>query len=92
MPMTPGELYDHAMRAADDEGPAAAVAADRVGDGGAHLHLFFYARPEGFAQLRGTCLAIWDDLLPAVPPQMRDSDAATVARALVTSYGGTARV
>jgi len=80
MPMTPGELYEHAMRAA--------------GDDGAHLHLFFYARSEGFAQLRGTCLAIWDDLLPAVPPQMHDSDdaAATVARALVTSYGGTARV
>jgi len=65
-----------------------------VGDGGAHLHLFFYARPEGFAQLRGTCLAIWDDLLPGVPPQMRDSAAAaaSVARALLTSYGGTARV
>ena len=70
-----------------------------MGEGGAHLHLFFYARPEGFAQLRGTCLAIWDDLLPAVPPQMpavppqmHDSDTASVARALVTSYGGTARV
>jgi len=48
----------------------------RWGDGGAHLHLFFFARPAGFAQLRGTCLALWDDLLPNVPAGDRDRDAA----------------
>lgn len=54
----------------------------RWGDGGAHLHVFFFARPAGFAQLRGTCLAIWDDLLPAVPDSQRDADVAAVARAV----------
>ncbi len=62
----------------------------RWGDGGAHLHLFFFARPAGFSQLRGTCLAIWDDLLPAVPDDQRDRDAAAVGQALAASYGGQA--
>jgi diadenosine tetraphosphate (Ap4A) HIT family hydrolase len=63
----------------------------RWGDGGAHLHVFFFARPAGFAQLRGTCLAIWDDLLPAVPDGQRDADVAAVAEALARSHGGRAR-
>jgi hypothetical protein len=61
----------------------------RWGDGGAHLHVFFFARPAGFPQLRGTCLAIWDDLLPAVPAGHRDRDAAAVATALAV-HGGHA--
>jgi diadenosine tetraphosphate (Ap4A) HIT family hydrolase len=60
----------------------------RWGDGGAHLHVFFFARPAGFAQLRGTCLAIWDDLPPAVPDDQRDGDVAKVAEALARSHGG----
>jgi diadenosine tetraphosphate (Ap4A) HIT family hydrolase len=60
----------------------------RWGDGGAHLHVFFFARPAGFAQLRGTCMAIWDDLLPAQPDDQLDRDAAAVAQALTDSYGG----
>jgi hypothetical protein len=61
-----------------------------VGDGGAHLHLFFLARPAGFGQLRGTWMAIWDDLLPAMPADQQAADAASVAAALAASYGGTA--
>ena len=63
----------------------------RWGDGGAHLHIFFFARPAGFPQLRGTCLAIWDDLLPAVPADQRDQDAAAVAQAVTRFYGGRAQ-
>lgn len=62
----------------------------RWGDGGAHLHIFFFARPAGFAQLRGTCLAVWDDLLPAVPDDQRDGDATSVGQVLAGSYGGQA--
>jgi diadenosine tetraphosphate (Ap4A) HIT family hydrolase len=62
----------------------------RWGDGSAHLHVFFLARPAGFAQLRGTCLAIWDDLLPPVPSAHRDRDAAAVATALA-AHGGHAK-
>lgn len=39
----------------------------RFGDGGAHLHWWFFARPEGMVQLRGSCLTLWDDVLPRRP-------------------------
>ncbi|HEV2372170.1 MAG TPA: hypothetical protein VGS19_08380 [Streptosporangiaceae bacterium] len=60
----------------------------RIGDGSAHLHVWFFARPEGQAQLLGSWLAVWDDLLPEYPADVADADAATVADSLVASYGG----
>lgn len=61
----------------------------RIGDGGAHLHIWFFARPEGQSQLYGSWLVVWDDLLPEYPADTADADAATVADALVASYGGS---
>ena len=61
----------------------------RIGDGGAHLHLWLFARPEGQSQLYGSWLPVWDDLLPEYPAAVADADAAAVADALVASYGGT---
>ncbi|MGC4985808.1 hypothetical protein ACLQ18_35160 [Streptomyces sp. DT193] len=60
----------------------------RIGDGAAHLHIWFFARPEGQAQLYGSWLPVWDDLLPEYPADVADADAVAVADALVTSYGG----
>lgn len=60
----------------------------RLGDGGAHLHIWFFARPEGQVQLHGSWLVIWDDLLPEYPTELAEVDAATIAEALVTSCGG----
>ena len=60
----------------------------RIGDGGAHLHVWFFARPEGQSQLFGPWLVVWDDLLPEYPARVARTDAATVADALVASYGG----
>jgi hypothetical protein len=50
--------------------------------------VWFFARPEGQAQLYGSWLVVWDDLLPEYPSDVADADAATVADALVRSYGG----
>jgi hypothetical protein len=61
----------------------------RIGDGGAHLHVWFFARPEGQAQLYGSWLVVWDDLLPEYPADVAAVDAAAVAAALVDSYRGT---
>jgi diadenosine tetraphosphate (Ap4A) HIT family hydrolase len=61
----------------------------RLGDGGAHLHVWFFARPEGQAQLYGSWLPVWDDLLPEYPADIADADAAAVVDALITSYGGS---
>ncbi|MEU8241235.1 hypothetical protein AB0C07_23570 [Actinoplanes missouriensis] len=60
----------------------------RFGDGAAHLHLWFFARPEGQAQLWGSWLPVWDDLLPEYPSAPADADAALVADALLASSGG----
>ena len=60
----------------------------RVGDGSVHLHVWFFARPEGLTQLRGSWLVVWDDLLPEYPDDVAQADAEQVAQALVNSYGG----
>ena len=63
----------------------------RIGDGGAHLHVWFFARPEGQAQLYGSWLVVWDDLLPEYPADVADADAAIIADSLVASCGGAAQ-
>lgn len=62
----------------------------RIGDGGAHLHVWFFARPAGQAQLFGSWMVVWDDLLPEYPEDVAQADAESVARALADSYGGRA--
>jgi diadenosine tetraphosphate (Ap4A) HIT family hydrolase len=83
-----GLLVVHVARAIEKLPHIARAHVSRWGDGGAHLHVFFFARPEGFSQLRGTCFAIWDDLLPQTPAAERDADAQAVATLLAQSYGG----
>jgi diadenosine tetraphosphate (Ap4A) HIT family hydrolase len=60
----------------------------RLGDGAAHLHLWFFARPAGQLQFFGSWLPVWDDLLPEYPADVADTDAAIVADSLIASYGG----
>lgn len=60
----------------------------RIGDGGAHLHVWFFARPAGQAQLYGSWMVVWDDLLPEYPEDIAQADADKVAEALAGSYGG----
>jgi len=85
-----GRLIVHISRAVEALPNIARAHVSRWGDGGAHLHVFFLARPAGFRQLRGSCLPLWDDLLPAGPDGPRAADAAAVARAVAASYGGVA--
>lgn len=85
-----GRLIVHTSRAIESLPHVARAHVSRWGDGGAHLHVFFFARPEGFVQFRGTCFAVWDDLLPPAPRDVRDADALVVAQALARSYGGKA--
>lgn len=85
-----GVLSVHLARAVEALTGIARCHVMRIGDGGAHLHVFFFARPEGFGQLRGSFLVVWDDLLPPVPADVRAADAAAVAAALARSYGGAA--
>jgi hypothetical protein len=60
----------------------------RIGDGGAHLHVWFFARPLGQSQLYGSWMVVWDDLLPEYPDAVAQDDAEKVADALRVSPGG----
>ena len=62
----------------------------RVGDGGAHAHWWFMARPARMPELRGSFMVVWDDFLPPVPLQVRDDNAAFVVERLVADLGGRA--
>ena len=81
-----------ALGAAIEDLPSVArVHVSKWGDGGAHAHIFFFARPIRMPQLRGTMLAVWDDFLPPVPGEVRDANASAVIQQLVRTYGGRAR-
>ena len=54
----------------------------RWGDGGEHLHWWFMARPARIPQLIGSFAAIWDDILPPVPEEIRRADLEKLAAAL----------
>jgi len=85
-----GTLVVQVGRAIESLEHIARAHVSRFGDGGAHLHIFFFARPEGFIQLRGNFLTVWDDLLAPVPRAVRDADAARVGELLAASFGGSA--
>ncbi len=62
----------------------------RYGDGGAHLHLFFFGRPARMLQLRGSPLLDWEENLPRVPLEVLQANAEDIAERLVVHVGGTA--
>ncbi|WP_110205507.1 HIT family protein [Nocardioides daejeonensis] len=80
-----GVLQVHITRAMEALPHVARAHTYRIGDGGAHLHIWFFARPEGQAQFFGSWLPVWDDLLPAYPEGLAQRDAAAVAAALEAS-------
>lgn len=67
------------------------VHVNRWGDGSSHAHVWFFARPEGFAQIRGTYAVEWSDILPPVPEDVWRADLHAVATKLA-NWGGHARV
>jgi hypothetical protein len=77
---------ERAIRSLDD---VARVHVNRWGDGSAHLHMWFLARPYGRLQLRGTFLSLWDDILPVIPDQQWQGNLALVA-AWLAEFGGRA--
>ena len=77
---------ERAIRSLDG---VARVHVNRWGDGSAHLHMWFLARPYGQLQLRGTFLSLWDDILPSIPEQQWRENLALVA-AWLAEFGGEA--
>lgn len=77
---------ERAVRSLDG---VARVHVNRWGDGSAHLHMWFLARPYGQLQLRGTFLSLWDDILPTIPEHQWRENLAMVA-AWLAEFGGEA--
>lgn len=76
---------ERAIRSLDGVGR---VHVNRWGDGSAHLHVWFMARPYGRLQLRGTFLSLWDDILPPIADAQWQENLALVA-AWLAEFGGT---
>ncbi len=75
---------ERAIRSLDG---VARVHVNRWGDGAAHLHLWFLARPVGQLQLRGSFLSMWDDILEPIPEsQWRES--LSMVAAWLGEFGG----
>lgn len=66
----------------------AQVHVNRWGDGSAHLHLWFLARPYGRLQLKGAFLSLWDEILPTQAEPVWRENLALVA-AWLAEFGGT---
>jgi hypothetical protein len=75
---------ERAIRSLDG---VARVHVNRWGDGAAHLHLWFLARPFGALQLRGSFLLLWNDILPPVPEAAWRENLALIA-AWLAEFGG----
>jgi hypothetical protein len=54
----------------------------RWGEGAAHLHWWFIARPAGLPQLASSMAEIWDEVLPPTPPDVWRENIARVAEAM----------
>ncbi len=86
-----GPVTARIERALLDLGDVARVHVCRWGDGGAHFHLWFFPRPLGMLQLRGSMLPMWLDLMPDLPPEDTQSTLREIGAALAVE-GGTAPI
>jgi diadenosine tetraphosphate (Ap4A) HIT family hydrolase len=75
---------ERAVRSLDG---VARVHVNRWGDGAAHLHLWFLARPQGQLQLRGPFLTLWDEVLPPIAEAQWRENLALIA-AWLAEFGG----
>lgn len=69
-----GVIAVRVVRAVEALDAVGRVHLNKFGDGGAHLHAFLLGRPAGVLQLRGSNLALWEEMFPVVPAE----DAAAV--------------
>jgi hypothetical protein len=79
---------ERAVRSLDG---VARVHVNRWGDGSAHLHVWFLARPYGRLQLRGTFLSLWDEILPPVDEAVWHENLGLVG-AWLAEFGGRSMV
>lgn len=64
-----GVIVARVTRAVESLDAIGRVHLNKWGDGGAHLHAFLLGRPAGVLQLRGSNLALWEEMFPVMPPE-----------------------
>ncbi len=77
-----GRLIVKVTRAIETLPGVGRVHVNRWGDGAEHLHIWFFVRPAGMMQLRGSGLPDWFDLLPPMAQEDWDADLAALRIAL----------
>ena len=77
-----GPLLVRIERAVATVGDVGRVHVCRWGDGGEHFHVWFIARPARLPQVKGSFVAIWDDVLPPLPEELWRANLDAVAAAL----------
>jgi hypothetical protein len=77
-----GLLLGRVERAVRSVGEIGRVHIGRWGEGAAHLHWWFIARPAGLPQLASSMAEIWDEVLPPTPEDVWRDNAARVAAAM----------
>lgn len=77
-----GRLVVRVARAMEALPGVGRVHVNRWGDGAEHLHIWFFARPAGVLQLRGSSLPDWIDILPAMSPEQWNADLDALTEAL----------
>ena len=83
-PLEPLVLAVRVVRAVESLDAIGRVHVNTFGDGGAHLHVFLLGRPAGLLQLRGSNLALWEEMFPLVPAD----DTAAVLQVAVAALAG----
>ncbi len=82
-----GQLTVRIVRVASGLEGIGRVHVNKWGDGGAHLHMVYLGRPAGLLQLRGSCLPIWEEMLPRMPEDVTLETLRSVAQALAAEGG-----
>jgi diadenosine tetraphosphate (Ap4A) HIT family hydrolase len=85
-----GRIANRLVRIMESMPGIGRVHVNRWGDGCVHSHIWFFARPEGQAQIKGSYAVEWDAVLPPVPTDVWRADLHTVATKLA-NWGGHAR-
>jgi hypothetical protein len=77
-----GVMLGRVERAVLSVGEIGRVHIGRWGEGAAHLHWWFIARPAGLPQLASSMAEIWDEVLPPTPEEVWRDNVARVAAAM----------
>ena len=85
-----GRMVVRITRAVESLASIGRVHVNKWGDGGAHLHVILLGRPAGLVQLRGSNLALWEEMFPRQPAELA-AETLQVAVDALTDLGGQAR-